>query len=209
MPRLLIAYASLAGATAEVAREIAEELSRAGFTAEVRAVADVDRLDGYAGVVLGGPMILGWHRAALGFLRRHRAALQKLPLAVFVLAMRLTQPADTMVGGLPVLVDEHLPTPPAVPGRLSLKERYAQLGNYVRPILAAVRPAKPAALALFGGRMEYGRLPWWAVIFAMAVIQAPAGDRRNRPVIRAWAASLPAAMRLAPAPHAEAHALAG
>jgi hypothetical protein len=41
--------------------------------------------------------------------------------------------------------------------------------------------------------LEYGRLPWWAVLFVMLVIQAPAGDRRNWPAIRAWAAELPAA----------------
>ncbi len=31
---------------------------------------------------------------------------------------------------------------------------------------------------------------------AMVVIQAPAGERRNWPVIRSWAAALPAALQL-------------
>jgi hypothetical protein len=50
--------------------------------------------------------------------------------------------------------------------------------------------------------LEYGRLKWWAVLFVMLVVQAPAGDRRNWPAIRAWAAGLPAAMQLE-APQAE------
>jgi hypothetical protein len=63
----------------------------------------------------------------------------------------------------------------------------------VQPIVAAAGPARLVDIGLFGGRLEYGRLPWWAVLFAMLVIQAPAGDRRNWPAIRAWAAGLPAA----------------
>jgi hypothetical protein len=51
-------------------------------------------------------------------------------------------------------------------------------------------------VALFGGRLEYGRLKWWAVLFVMFIIQAPAGDRRSWAAIRAWAATLPAALRL-------------
>jgi hypothetical protein len=50
--------------------------------------------------------------------------------------------------------------------------------------------------------LEYGRLKWWAVLFVMLIIQAPAGDRRNWEAIRAWAAGLPAALQLE-TPHAE------
>ena len=49
---------------------------------------------------------------------------------------------------------------------------------------------------MFAGRLEYGRLKWWAVLFVMLIIQATAGDRRNWPAIRAWAAELPAALGL-------------
>jgi menaquinone-dependent protoporphyrinogen IX oxidase len=156
-------------------------------------VGDVRSLEGYDGVVVGGPMIMGWHRAALGFLRKHRRALQRLPLAVFVLAVSLTQTGETIAGGVPVQVDARLPKPPAQPGRLSFRERYARLANYVGPILAAVRPAKPVEIGLFAGRLEYGRLKWWAVMFVMLIIQAPAGDRRDWASIRAWAAGLPEA----------------
>jgi menaquinone-dependent protoporphyrinogen IX oxidase len=141
-------------------------------------------------------MIMGWHRAALGFLKKHRAALQRIPFAVFVMAMSLTQTGETSVGGVPVIVDEKLPKPPEKEGHLKFKERYARLSSYVQPILRATRPVKPASIGMFGGRMEYGRLKWWAVLFAMLIVQAPAGDRRNWPVIRSWAAGLPAAFHL-------------
>jgi len=200
MKTILVAYATMAGSTAEVARAVGDEIAKSGALVDVRPIDQVGALDGYDGVVVGGPMILGWHRAAAGFLRRHRAAFQHIPLAVFVLAETLTRsPAvEERLGDVPIILDEALPKLPARPGHLSLRERYALPANYVRPILAAIRPAKPVNIALFGGRLEYGRLKWWAVLFAMFVIQAPAGDRRNWPAIRAWAAALPAALHCEP-----------
>jgi hypothetical protein len=117
-------------------------------------------------------------------------------LAVFVMAMSLTQTGETSVDGVPVSVDEKLPKPPQKEGRLNLRERYANLSNYVRPILKATRPAKPVSIGVFGGRLDYGRLKWWAVLFAMVIVQAPAGDRRNWTAIRSWAAGIPAAFQL-------------
>ena len=198
MKKILIAYATMAGATAEVARTVGEEIARHGLQVDVLPLGSVKTLAGYDGVVLGGPMILGWHRAALGFLKQHRSELRQIPLAVFVLAMSLTESSATTVGGVPICLDDKLPKPPRTADRLSLRERYATLANYARPILNAARPARPVQIAFFGGRLEYGRLKWWAVLFAMLVVQAPAGDRRNWAAIRAWAAGLPRAFQLAP-----------
>jgi menaquinone-dependent protoporphyrinogen oxidase len=190
MKRILVAYATNSGSTGEVAQAVAEEIGNGNLQAEVRPLSEVRGLEGYDGVVLGAPMIMGWHRAALGFLRKHRRALERIPLAIFVTAMSLTHTGETSVDGVPVALDEKLPKPPANEGRLSFKERYARLANYVRPILNAARPARPVSVGLFGGRLEYGRLQWWAVLFVMLVVQAPAGDRRNWAAIRSWAASL-------------------
>jgi menaquinone-dependent protoporphyrinogen oxidase len=196
MKRILVAYATMAGSTVEVARAVAEEIASTDVRVDVLPISQVEQLDAYDGVVLGAPMIMGWHRGALRFLRDNRAALQRIPLAVFVMCMRLTQTAETSLPGLAVYVDEQLPTPPATAGRLRFKERYARLANYVRPIVLASRPAIPVSIGVFGGRVEYGRLPWWAVFFAMVVIQAPAGDRRNWSAIRSWAGGLRAALQI-------------
>ena len=194
MKPILVTYATMAGSTAEVAQAVAEEMERAGLEVDVLPMATVGDLAGYAGVVVGGPMIMGWHREARRFLKAHRRALQHIPLAVFVTAISLTQPEERVVDSVPVFVDEKLPKPPAQPGRLSFRERYAQLPRYVRPILAAARPARPVSIGLFAGRLEYGRLKPWAVMFVMTIIQAPAGDRRNWAAIREWAAGLPAVL---------------
>jgi menaquinone-dependent protoporphyrinogen oxidase len=196
MKRILVAYATFAGSTGEVARAVGEEIAKSGLQVDVLPLGEVKGLEAYDGVVVGGPMIMGWHRAALGFLKKHRGAFQRIPLAVFVMGMSLTQTGETSVGGVPVYVDEKLPKPPEKEGRLTLRERYARLSNYVQPILMATRPVKPVNVGFFGGRLEYGRLKWWAVLFVMVIIQAQAGDRRNWTAIRSWAAGLPAALQL-------------
>jgi menaquinone-dependent protoporphyrinogen IX oxidase len=209
MHKILVAYATMSGSTAEVAQAVGEEIARCGLQVDVLPLASVKSLESYSGVIVGAPMIMGWHRDAGRFLKKHRKALQRIPLAVFATAMSLTQTDDMRLEGVPVVVDEYLAEPPKVEGKLSFKERYAALSNYVKPMLSAARPAKPASIGFFGGRLEYGRLPWWAVLFAMLIIQAPAGERRNWPAIRAWAANLPAAFHLEPVPTAEQILTAG
>jgi menaquinone-dependent protoporphyrinogen oxidase len=196
MNRILVTYATMAGSTAEVAQAVGEEIGRRGFQADVRPMEEVKDLLAYDGVVVGGPMIMGWHRGAMRFLKKNREALQRIPLAVFVMAMSLTKTGEASVSGVPVTVDENLPKPPVKEGSLNFKERYARLSNYLEPVLEAIRPAKPASIGIFGGRLEYGRLKWWAVLFVMLIIQAPAGDRRNWPAIRDWAAGIPAAFKM-------------
>jgi menaquinone-dependent protoporphyrinogen oxidase len=198
MKRILVGYATMAGSTAEVADAVGEEVARSGLQVDVRPIGKVESLEAYDGVVVGGPMIMGWHRQALGFVKKHRDSLQRMPWAVFVTAVSLTDTGEASVGGVPVTVDPDLPMAPEEAERLKFKERYARLSNYLGPILRAGRPHTPASIGVFGGRLEYGRLKWWAVLFVMLVIQAPAGDRRNWPAIRAWAAGLPAAFSSRP-----------
>jgi menaquinone-dependent protoporphyrinogen oxidase len=196
MAKILVAYTTMAGSTAEVARAVGEEITKRGLEVDVLPLSEVKDIQAYAGVVVGAPMIMGWRRDASRFLKQHRKSLEHIPLAIFVMALSLTQTGETSVDDLVVTVDDKLPKPPANAGSLNFRERYARLSKYLRPILKAASPAKPASIAIFGGRLEYGRLKWWAVLFVMLVIQAPAGDRRNWPAIHEWAAGLPAAFGL-------------
>ncbi len=190
MDKILVTYATNSGSTSEVAKAVMEELQKSGAQVELLPVAQVSDLASYSAVVVGAPMIMGWHQAALSFLRKNKAALGKIPLAVFVTCMNLTATGETSLQGVPVSVDKNLPKPPKVANRLSFKERYSRVSNYLRPILRA-SARKPVSVGVFGGQLNYSRMQWWAMIFVVLILQAPAGDRRNWDAIRAWARGLP------------------
>ena len=190
--RVLVAYTTNSGSTEEVARAIAEELASGSpdDQVDVRRLEEVDSVEPYGAVVVGAPMILGWHRSARKFLRAHQAALSRVPVALFCTAMSLTQTNDTHVGTIPIFVDPALAKPPAKASRLGLKERYATVSNYLGPVLKAAPSVKPASVAFFGGKLELYRLNFLQMLFVMVVIQAQPGDARNWPAIRGWAAQL-------------------
>jgi menaquinone-dependent protoporphyrinogen oxidase len=188
--KILVTYATLSGTTVDVAQAIGKQIEQAGLQVDVLPIPQVRSLESYRGVVVGGPMIAGWHREALAFLRKHRSDWQRIPLAVFVTAMTLTQTPVISLEGVPLCIDDGLQKPPARPDHLTFRESYARVENYARPILRAAGGAKPVSLAFFGGRLEYGRLPWWAVLFAMLIIQAPAGNKQNMPFVQSWAAGI-------------------
>ncbi len=190
MKKILVTYATNSGSTAEMAKAILEEIQKSGAQAELLPISEVRELSHYSAVVLGAPMIMGWQRRAVQFLRKHKKALASMPLAIFVTCMSLTKSGETTILGVPVSVDEKLPKPPQNSSHLTLKERYSLVSNYVRPILRAC-PAKPVSVGVFGGRLDYGRMQWWAMIFVVLILLAKAGDQRNWEAIRRWAGSLP------------------
>ena len=55
MKRMLIAYATNAGSTAEVAAAVGEELGKAGVQVEVRQIDETTPIEGYDAVVVGAP----------------------------------------------------------------------------------------------------------------------------------------------------------
>jgi menaquinone-dependent protoporphyrinogen IX oxidase len=191
MNKILITYVTNSGSTAEVAKAVMTEIQKSGAQVELLPVSEVGELGSYSAVVLGAPMILGWHRSALRFLRKNKATLTKKPLAVFVTCMSLTATGETNVGGVPVVVDEALPKAPKNAGRMDFKERYSVVSNYLRPILAACQ-VRPVSVGVFAGRLNFSNLQWWAMIFVVLILQAKTGDKRNWDAIRSWAGSLPA-----------------
>ncbi|RPI35013.1 MAG: hypothetical protein EHM70_00975 [Chloroflexota bacterium] len=190
MKRILVAYTTNTGSTEEVARAVAEELGKAGDQVETRRIEEVSDISTYQAVVVGAPMILGWHRAALRFVKKNRQVLSRVPVAYFFTAMRLTATGETSINGVPVCVDPKLAAPPQKTGRLSFKERYATVKNYLSPALRAAPEVKPVSAAFFGGKLEMFRLKLPQMLFVMAIIRAQPGDFRNFSFIREWASGL-------------------
>lgn len=187
---ILVAYTTHSGSTEEVAKAVGEELSKGGLMVQVQRLEEVTSVGSYDAVIVGAPMIIGWHRAARKFLRRHREALSRVPVAYFFMAMSLTETGETAVDTVPILVDPYLPQPPGCSGRLSRRERYATAGNYLRPVLKAAPRVKPVSAAFFRGNLDLMRLKLLPRLFVMLVIQATLGDLRNWPFIRDWATNV-------------------
>ncbi len=82
--KVLVAYASKAGATAEIAEAIGQELSAHGHDVDITDVAQVHWLDPYDAVVLGSAIYLRrWRPAAARFLRDHVAELRQRQVWLF------------------------------------------------------------------------------------------------------------------------------
>lgn len=158
--KVLVAYASRAGSTGEVAQAIAERLCAQGFDAQVRPVADVGSLDGFQAVVLGSAIRYGaWLPEMLKFAQAQRAALAVLPVAVFTVHMQA--------------LDD------------SLASRGTRSG-YSQAVRALVAPRDEA---FFAGKVDPATLSFLERM-AVKLVQSPVGDRRDWPRIRAWADGL-------------------
>lgn len=158
--RVLVAYASKAGSTAEVAGAIGKRLADTGLTVDVRRAKNVRSVDGYAAVIVGSAIRAGqWLSEASGFVKTHREALAARKTAFFTLCMTLRQ--DT---------PEH-------------RETVAAYLKSVREIL------EPDKIEFFAGKMDYRKLAL-APRLIVRGMKVPEGDFRNWDAIGAWTDAL-------------------
>lgn len=190
MSRILVAYSTNSGSTAEVAQAVADELIRGGHNAEAQPIPEIKDVSGYDAVVVGAPMIFGWHNTANRFVRKHAKELAEIKVAYFACAMRLTAVIGEALPPIPLVLDPNLAANPEKPGSLSIKEKFTTTGHYLKPILNAAPAVKPINVAFFKGRLEMFRLKWWQAAFVMFIVQAPAGDYRDWEYIKSWGMSL-------------------
>ena len=82
--RILVAYASKHGATAEIAGAIADQLRSEGLEATCADAGDVKDVADYDAVVLGSAVYMKrWRPEARRFLRKHHDGLDERPFWVF------------------------------------------------------------------------------------------------------------------------------
>jgi menaquinone-dependent protoporphyrinogen oxidase len=188
--KILITYTTNAGSTREVAEAVANGLRTDGMVTEVRPIEEVQDLGSYQAVVVGGPMILGWHRRAVNFLKKHQQALRQVPVAYFFTALSLTRTWDTHLNGVPIYLDPGLGKCPQKAKRRSFRERYATVERYLGPVLKQTPEIRPVSAAFFAGKMDYSRLSLLQRLFARFIVGAQPGDRRNWDAMREWATGL-------------------
>lgn len=163
--RILVAYATRTGSTAQVAETIATRLCQAGLSAEVRPVGEVPSLQEYSGAILGSAVRYGaWLPEMTGFMSAQRDALSAMPVAFFTMHM-------LALGDDPAAVAER--------AKYTAKAR-----DLVTPIDEA----------FFAGMIDPARLSLFDRI-AVRLVKSPVGDRRDWDRIAAWADSLAPRLR--------------
>jgi menaquinone-dependent protoporphyrinogen oxidase len=185
--RILVTYATRHGSTAEVAEWIAQELRDAGAAVDVAPVDAGPHVGDYQAVVLGGPMIMGWHKGARRFLSAHAATLADMPTALFITAASLTETGEEAIDGIPIVKDPWLVKEPRTPGKPTRKERYARPGHYLKAAREAAPDVRPVSVAFFAGSLDLTSMNLFEKLFIMLVIGATPGDARNRKAVRQWA----------------------
>ena len=184
--KILVTYTTNAGSTKEVAERIAANIPPEAGSVEVEPVERITDLSSYAGVVLGGPMILGWHRRAQKFYKKQRRALRGIPHHIFMTAMKVTEWGDAGV----ITVDPGIVSPPRVAGKLSFKEKFTTVGHYAAPVTGKGKSPTPASVAIFGGKLDYTKLKIHQMLFVMLVVGEAPAEKREWNLIEEWAKNL-------------------
>jgi menaquinone-dependent protoporphyrinogen oxidase len=159
--KILVAYASRSGSTAEIAQAVAKELEGAGYPVDVAEMNSISSLAGYSGIVIGAPLYMGdLVKDVRKFVGRHTQALATLPVASF--AVGLT-PVSKQVGNVDHAMD---------------------------CLHASLSPLKPIGTILFAGKLDLAKLGFIQRKM-MEIGNVPFGDFRDWDLIAAWARGLP------------------
>ena len=164
--RILVAYATRSGSTAEIAHVIGRELVSAGHAVDVTEIKNVSTLTGYAAIVIGGPLYMGSVDSAVGkFVEKNREQLLKLPVAAFVVGLAPKNP-----------------DPGAVEAAMAALRK-------------SLGPVTPVSSVLFAGKLDPATVNFVMRKF-LEMAKIPAGDFRDWETIAAWAQKLPEKMKL-------------
>ena len=88
--RILIAYASGTGSTAEVAEAIADVLRQEATTVEVKSVTEMKTTAPYSAIVVGSSIRVGrWLPEAVAFVQQNQADLRTKPVAYFTTCLTM------------------------------------------------------------------------------------------------------------------------
>lgn len=155
--KILVAYATRYGSTADVAEAIGDELRTMGADVDVRPVNKVQELTPYRAVVIGSPIYMGkWLPESQVFIEKNQQRLRSVPVAFFAVGLTTTDENPEVIRKAEASMDA------------------------VRMLVT------PVEAGIFPGRLESSALSLTdrAII---TMIRAKTGDFRDFQVVRAWA----------------------
>jgi len=184
--KILVTYTTLSGSTVEIAKAVADSLSQDETPVDLRNISDIGDMSSYRAVVLGAPMILGWHRDMVNFIMKNQEVLKDMPVAYFTSQLNLTKLMETEVNGIPIFLDPKLAKPPTNPDKMNLPEKHGTPASCVGSALEKAPLVRPVSIGYFGGKLDYGTLKILPKLFVRFIIRGVEGDYRNWDAIREW-----------------------
>jgi menaquinone-dependent protoporphyrinogen oxidase len=160
--KVLVAYATKKGATAEIAEEIGRVLQQAGLLTDILPTDRVTDLSLYKAVVLGSAVYIGqWQKKAAAFLQANEEKLAELPVWLFSSG----------------------PTGKGDPVQLMNGWRFPKA---LQPIADRIHTRD---IAVFHGVLDMKKLNL-AEKWMIKNVKAPLGDFRDWEAINAWARAI-------------------
>jgi len=169
--RVLIAYETRFGSTAEVADAVADVLRDGGITVEVRRASEVADPAPYDAVVVGAPVYSRrWLTAACRWVGRHERLLERRPVWFFALGIRVPDgPHASARHTLRLLRRLHQMAPTVVPRDVAL------FAGAVNPAIVGIR--EQLQLRIFrprtGDFRDWQRIRGWAGQVRDAILSGP------------------------------------
>ncbi|MCD4752830.1 MAG: twin-arginine translocation signal domain-containing protein [Anaerolineaceae bacterium] len=158
--RVLIAYATKTGSTAEIATRIGEIFAEKGFSVDVKPAKEVKDVSPYSTVLVGSGIRVGQMMGdAMKFITKNQAALKEKHFSVFF--------------GCMVLKDY---TP----------EKIEEVSVYLNPVRDLVQPEYEG---MFAGVIDPAKMTLVERMM-MKVMKVPQGDFRNWTAIESWASEV-------------------
>jgi menaquinone-dependent protoporphyrinogen IX oxidase len=192
--KMLVAYATNAGSTVEVAEAVGKALAAGGMDVDVKDIGSLDGIDGYEAFVFAAPMIIGWHKGMRDYLKANQGTLADKPVAYLITLLNMLKTDEKSFDGVPIFQDPAHGKVPANPAKLNPAEKHGTLQHLVGDLLEEVPAIKPVSVGLFGGTLDMSKLNLFGKLFIRIIIRYEEGDYRNWDAINEWAGSLPAMM---------------
>ncbi len=163
-PLILVTYASEFGTTGEVAEFIGQALCGQGFDVRIQPVAEVQKLDQYSAVIIGGAIQFDkWMSEATNFVEQHEDALSRIPVSYFFTCMTLSE--------------------------VSAKAN-TKADGYAKKVAATSKTVEPLGVGRFAGVLDYERMSFATMLASKViytVLGVEEGDYRDWDAIGGWA----------------------